>query len=107
MRAPELAVDPVLVGGLLVEHVVGLGHEGGLGHGPLVRREQQDVGAAAVHLVRLTRVDGLLLHRLNLQRIQLLPPTRTRVSAIRRVFLDPLISDCEAGTAKLVRCVQR
>ena len=143
--APQLHVDPVLVGRLLVEDVVGLRHQTRLrhlrrdatsgeslpfaafvrweavsddrfnvelynavkhrtvtaqrsaagycctsvqgivcrtyavcirnsvqAHRPLVGGEQQDVGAGGVHLVRLARVDGLLLHRLDLKRVQLL-----------------------------------
>ena len=46
--------------------------EGRLGDVPLVRREQQDVGAGRVHLVTLARVDGLLLHRLDVERVELL-----------------------------------
>ena len=44
----------------------------GLGHGPSVSGKEQNVRAGRVHFVRLARVDGLLLHSLNLQRIQLL-----------------------------------
>lgn len=61
-----------LVAGLLGEDIVGVRDQAGLGHGPLVRGEEQDVRAGGVHLVRLARVDGLLLHRLDLQRVQLL-----------------------------------
>jgi len=68
----QLHINPVLVAGLLVKHVVLVRHEGGLGHGPLVGSKQQDVGTGGVHLVRLPGVDGLLLDSLNLQRIQLL-----------------------------------
>ena len=46
--------------------------EGRLGDGPLVRREQERVGAGRVHLVRLAGVDGLLLHVLDVKSIQLL-----------------------------------
>jgi hypothetical protein len=38
----------------------------------LVGREQEDIGARRVHLVTLTRMDGLLLHRLDLERLQFL-----------------------------------
>ena len=38
----------------------------------LVRREQQDICTRRVHLVTLTRVDGLLLDRLDLKGLQLL-----------------------------------
>lgn len=44
----------------------------GLRHGPSVGSEEQDVCAGGVHLVGLARVDGLLLHSLDLKRIQLL-----------------------------------
>ncbi len=68
----QLHIDPVLVAGLLVKHVILVCHEGGLGHGPLVGSKQQDVGTGGVHLVRFPGVDGLLLDSLNLQRIQFL-----------------------------------
>jgi hypothetical protein len=38
----------------------------------LVRREEQDVRTRRVHLVTLTRVDGLLLYGFDLKRLQLL-----------------------------------
>ena len=44
----------------------------GLGHGPSVGGKEQDVCAGRVHFVGLARMDGLLLHSLNLQRVQLL-----------------------------------
>mmetsp|Transcript_35223 Transcript_35223/g.88355 ORF Transcript_35223/g.88355 Transcript_35223/m.88355 type:complete len:558 (+) Transcript_35223:1414-3087(+) len=68
----QLHIHPVLVARLLVKDVVLIRHEAGLGHAPLVRRKQQDVRAGRVHLVAFARVDGLLLHRLDLQRVQLL-----------------------------------
>ena len=39
---------------------------------PLVRREQEDVGAGRVHLVTLTRVNSLLLDSLNLEWLEFL-----------------------------------
>mmetsp|Transcript_51851 Transcript_51851/g.121766 ORF Transcript_51851/g.121766 Transcript_51851/m.121766 type:complete len:1251 (+) Transcript_51851:175-3927(+) len=68
----QLHVDPVLVGAAGVELVVGVGEERGLGNGPLVGGEEQHVRARRVHLVALARVDRFLLHRLDLQRVQLL-----------------------------------
>jgi hypothetical protein len=39
---------------------------------PPVGCEEEDVRAGRVHLVRLAWMNGLLLHRLDLQRVQLL-----------------------------------
>ena len=49
-----------------------VGHKRGTSDVPLVCREQEDVGAGRVHLVTLPRVNGLLLHSLDLERLQLL-----------------------------------
>mmetsp|Transcript_9904 Transcript_9904/g.16651 ORF Transcript_9904/g.16651 Transcript_9904/m.16651 type:complete len:467 (+) Transcript_9904:1679-3079(+) len=68
---PQLHVDPVLLSRHALELVALLVKKAGLGDVPLVLGEEQDVGAAGVHLVRLARVDRLLLHRLDLQRVQL------------------------------------
>ena len=68
----QLHIQPVLLGSLLVEDIVGVRHQAGLGHLPTVGREEQDVGAGGVHLVGLARVDGLLLHSFDFQSVQLL-----------------------------------
>mmetsp|Transcript_2955 Transcript_2955/g.8790 ORF Transcript_2955/g.8790 Transcript_2955/m.8790 type:complete len:598 (+) Transcript_2955:730-2523(+) len=86
---PELDVDPVLVGRLLVEHIILLSHEAGLGDGPLVRGEKEDVRARRVHLVRLSRMDRLLLDCLNLESIELLIKHLTKVHDQRLVDLLP------------------
>jgi len=86
---PQLHIQPVLVGGFLVERVVLVCHQAGLGHGPLERRKQEDVGAGGVHLVRFARVDGLLLHRLDLQGVQLLVEHLAQVHDQRLVDLLP------------------
>lgn len=52
--------------------VLGVVQQRRLGDGPLVRREEESVGAGRVHLVRLAGVDGFLLHVLDVQRVQLL-----------------------------------
>lgn len=52
--------------------LLGVGQQRRPGDVPLVRGEEEDVGAGRVHLVRLPGVDGLLLHRLDLQSVQLL-----------------------------------
>lgn len=67
----QLHVDPILRGRGAVEAVLGLREQRGLGHRPLVAREEQHVGAGAVHLVALARVDRLLLHHLDLQGVEL------------------------------------
>mmetsp|Transcript_10676 Transcript_10676/g.30496 ORF Transcript_10676/g.30496 Transcript_10676/m.30496 type:complete len:593 (+) Transcript_10676:6123-7901(+) len=68
----QLNVQPVLVGGAAIVIVLGVMKQTWLGHRPLVGSEQDQIGAAAVHLVRLSGVDRLLLHRLDLQSVQLL-----------------------------------
>ena len=68
----KLNVDPELVGRRLVVRVGALVHERGLAELPLVRAEEDDVCARGVHLVTLTRMDRLLLDRLDLQGFQLL-----------------------------------
>ena len=50
----------------------GVSKERRFGDVPLVGGEEEDVSAGAVHLVGLPWMNGLLLHRFNLQGIQLL-----------------------------------
>ena len=59
----QLDVDPVLLSGRVVHHIARVGQQGRAGHVPLVRGEEEDVGAGRVHLVRFTRMDRFLLHR--------------------------------------------
>mmetsp|Transcript_67280 Transcript_67280/g.140139 ORF Transcript_67280/g.140139 Transcript_67280/m.140139 type:complete len:747 (+) Transcript_67280:1153-3393(+) len=87
----QLHVDPVLVRRPGVELVVGVGEQRGLGHLPLVCREQQHVRARAVHLVALAGVDGLLLHRLDLQGVQLLIQNLAQVHDDALVHLLPQV----------------
>ena len=68
----QLHVQPVLLRGRIVHDVLGVGEQARLAHVPLVGGEDEHVGARRVHLVRLARMDGLLLHRLDLERVQLL-----------------------------------
>lgn len=61
----------------------------------LIRREQKDICAGGVHLVTLTRMNGLLLHSLDLQRLELLIENLTLkiinmssdFSASRRIYI--------------------
>ena len=70
---PKLNVEPVLVGRVsIIVVVLRVMQQTRLRHWPLVRREQDKVGTTAIHLVGFARVDRLLLHALDLQRIQLL-----------------------------------
>lgn len=62
----KLHVEPVLVARRTVEDVLGVGEKGRPSDVPLVRREEEDVGAGRVHLVRLSGMDRLLLDRLDL-----------------------------------------
>lgn len=45
----HLHIHPVLVGWFLVKHIVGFGHQRGLGHRPPVGRKQQDVCTKGGH----------------------------------------------------------
>ena len=56
-----------------------VGDEGRSSDVPLVGGEEEDIGAGRVHLVALTRVDRLLLDRLNLERLELLVKHLTQV----------------------------
>mmetsp|Transcript_19228 Transcript_19228/g.59304 ORF Transcript_19228/g.59304 Transcript_19228/m.59304 type:complete len:391 (-) Transcript_19228:3185-4357(-) len=69
---PQLHVDPELARRRALEGVLGVVQQGRLRDLPLVRRKQQDVRARGVHLVTLARVDGLLLHVLDLEGVELL-----------------------------------
>ena len=51
--------------------VLGVSEQGRLGDVPLVGGKEEDVGTRAVHLVALARMNGLLLHRVDLQSVQL------------------------------------
>ena len=72
MTFAQLDVQPVLLRRRVVHRVLGVGKEARPRHVPLVRGEQKDVGARQVHLVRLSRVNRLLLDSFDLQRVQLL-----------------------------------
>ena len=51
--------------------------------------EQQDVSTRTVHLVRLSGMDGLLLHSLDTQSLQLLVENLTQIHDDRLVNLLP------------------
>jgi hypothetical protein len=86
----ELDIDPELVAGGAIKHVLDLGKTLGRRNRsligpptyicdkrrprniPLVRGEKKDVGARGVHLVTLSRMNGLLLHSLDLKGLQFL-----------------------------------
>eukprot|EP00964_Phaeocystis_antarctica_P078146 scaffold48598_cov65-Phaeocystis_antarctica.AAC.1 len=87
----QLHVEPVLGRRAAVVRVLGLGEQRGLGDLPLVRGEEQNVGAARVHLVRLARVDGLLLHGLDLERVELLVENLAEVHHDGLVHLLPQV----------------
>ncbi len=63
---------PIRAGLSPVRILARVGEQRRLGHLPLVRCEEENVGARTVHLVGLTRVDGLLLHGLDLELVQFL-----------------------------------
>eukprot|EP01137_Pigoraptor_chileana_P034037 Opistho-2@25960 len=85
----ELHVQPVLLARGGVHRVLGVGEERRFGHVPLVCRKEENVGTRRVHLVRLARVDRLLLHRLNLERIELLVKYLAEIHHNRLVHLLP------------------
>mmetsp|Transcript_94895 Transcript_94895/g.290283 ORF Transcript_94895/g.290283 Transcript_94895/m.290283 type:complete len:372 (+) Transcript_94895:2060-3175(+) len=67
----QLHINPILRGGRPVESILRLRQQRWFGHGPFVRRKEEDVRARRIHLVRLPGVDRLLLHHLDLQRVEL------------------------------------
>ena len=52
-----------------IKHILGVSQEGRFRDVPLVRSKQQNIGTRAVHLVRLTRMNGLFLNCLYLKSI--------------------------------------
>ena len=68
----ELNIKPILVGGIPIIVILGVMEKTWLRYRPLVSRKEDQIGTAAVHLVGLTRVDGLLLDGFDLEGIQLL-----------------------------------
>ena len=79
--------------------VIGLRQAPGLGDRPSVGCKQQDVCTGGVHLVGLARVDGLLLHSLNLQGIQLLVKYLAEVHDHRLVHLLPQVGPAQQAQA--------
>ena len=99
----HLDVDPVLLSGRVVHHIARVGQQGRAGHVPLVRGEEEDVGAGRVHLVRFTRMDRFLLHRFNLQSVQLLIKDLTKIHDDRLVDLLPQVSTEDLNQRDLQR----
>ena len=62
----------IILSALNVPDVLGVSQEGRFGDIPLVCSKQQDISTGAVHLVRLTRMNGFFLHCLYLKGIQFL-----------------------------------
>ena len=89
---PQLHVQPKLGGGdRAVVRVPRVVQQRRPRHTPLVRGKEQDVRAGGVHLVRLARVDRLLLHRLHLERVQLLVKHLAHIHDDRLVDLLPQV----------------
>ena len=61
-RLPQLYIDPHLVRRCRLDLVLGVKEQRRSRHIPLVTSEQQNVGAGAVHFVRLPGVNRFLLH---------------------------------------------
>mmetsp|Transcript_98960 Transcript_98960/g.262867 ORF Transcript_98960/g.262867 Transcript_98960/m.262867 type:complete len:658 (-) Transcript_98960:4864-6837(-) len=99
----QLHVDPVLCGGRPVETILCLREQGRLRHGPLVGCKQQDICTRGVHLVGLSRVDRLLLHHLNLQRIELQIKDLTQVHDDTLVDLLPQVGSEDLDQRDLER----
>jgi hypothetical protein len=75
----QLDVEPELGARRAVEDVLVVVEERRAGDLPLVGREEEDVRGGRVHLVRLSRVDRLLLNRLDLEGLELLVEDLTQV----------------------------
>merc|ERR1719318_1929485 len=88
----QLHVNPVLLRGGGVHHVLGVSKEGWSGDIPLVCSEKEDVSTTGVHLVTLPGVNCLLLDCLNLQGVQLLVEDLAQVHHHRLVDLLPQMS---------------
>jgi hypothetical protein len=69
---PQLNIKPELVRCGSIVIVLRVVKKAWLRHWPFVRSEQHKVGTTAIHLVRLSRMNRLLLDTFNFQRIQLL-----------------------------------
>ena len=78
-------------------------HKGWAGDVPLVGREQEDVRARGVHLVTLSRMDGLLLHSLDLQGLHLLIEDLTQIHDHTLVYLLPQVSTEDLNQTNLQR----
>ena len=62
----------IFLSALNVPDILGISQEGRLGDIPLVCSKQQDISTGAVHLVRLTRMNGFFLYCFYLKSIQFL-----------------------------------
>ena len=87
----KLHVNPKDDRALLIKRVVRLPHQRRLTDRPFVRSEQQDIRTRAIHLVRLSRVDRLLLNGFNLQRIEFLIEDVAHIHDDRLVDLLPQV----------------
>lgn len=68
---PQLDIDPVLRGRTSVVLVSLLMKQARLRDLPLKGRKEENICATRVHLVRLSRVDGFLLHAIDFKRVEL------------------------------------
>ena len=68
----QLHVQPIFLRRRAVHRVLGVGEKRRSRDVPLGGGEEEDVGARAVHLVRLSRMDRLLLNSLDSDGVQLL-----------------------------------
>ena len=87
----QLHVDPELVRRRGLDDVFGVEEQRRPRHVPLVAGEEEDVGAGAVHLVRLPRMDRFLLDRLDAERHELLVEHLTQVHDDGLVDLLPQV----------------
>ena len=88
----ELHVHPELVGRRRLDDVLGVEENRWSCDIPLVAGKEENVGARTVHLVRLSRMDRFLLHRLDAERLQLLVKHLTEIHHHRLVDLLPQVS---------------
>ena len=86
---PQLHVNPELVGCSRLNNISGVEKDRWSSHIPLMTGKEKNISTRAVHLVRFSRVDSLLLHCLNSEGLKLLIEDLTQVHYDRLMDLLP------------------